>query len=179
MKYLVEISGKELEVELLKERGDIWAKIGGKKIKAELVKLPESKLYTLFLGDQAKDLYLNGSGGSYRAQLARASRDYELKVQRASIKGFKKYLKLGLEEARRREATEAILANMPGLIVKVEVIPGQEVKEGDGLVIIDAMKMENEVRSPCNGIVEEVSVEEGEEIEKGQLLCRIKAKSEE
>lgn len=178
MKYLVEIGGKELEVELFKDEGAIWAKIGGKnkKIKAELIKLPESKLYTLFFGNRAKDLYLNGNGGNYKAQLA--GQDYELKVQKALIKGFKQYLKPGREEAARREATEAILANMPGLVVKAEVTKGQEVKEGDGLFIIDAMKMENEIRSPCNGVVEEVSVEEGEEIEKGQLLCRIRAKDE-
>lgn len=177
MKYIVEIAGKEIEVEVesFKEGGESWVKLGDRKIKAGLTKL-EGKLYTLFLGDLVRDLYLNGSGGSYKAQIA--GKEYELKVQRALIGGFKRYLKPEPKEAGRKEEAEAILANMPGLVVKVEVTKGQEVKEGNSLFIIDAMKMENELRSPCNGIVEDVSVEEGEEIEKGQLLCRIRVRDE-
>jgi biotin carboxyl carrier protein len=66
-----------------------------------------------------------------------------------------------------------VRAPMPAMIVKVEVTAGVTVKEGDGLLILEAMKMENEVKAPMGGIVRQVLVTPGAAVEKGQLLVVI------
>lgn len=60
---------------------------------------------------------------------------------------------------------------MPGKIVRVLARDGQEVAEGTGLLVMEAMKMENEIRSPRAGIVRGVSVREGQAVETGATLC--------
>jgi biotin carboxyl carrier protein len=62
---------------------------------------------------------------------------------------------------------------MPGLIVAVPVETGQVVKKGDQVVILESMKMENELRSPRDGVVLRVHVEQGASVEKDQLLVTI------
>ena len=64
----------------------------------------------------------------------------------------------------------AIKAPMPGLILEISVAVGQEVKENDPLLILEAMKMENSFLSPRNGIIKSIAVEKGNAVDKGQLL---------
>jgi len=59
---------------------------------------------------------------------------------------------------------------MPGLILDIHVDKGQEVKEDEALLILEAMKMENVITSPRDGIIKSVSVSKGEAIDKGHLL---------
>ena len=72
--------------------------------------------------------------------------------------------------AAAEEVTNGVWAPMPGKIAKVLVKAGQDVKEGDPVVVLEAMKMENELRSPSAGTVGSVLVAEGEQAEAGQLL---------
>jgi len=78
----------------------------------------------------------------------------------------------GAAAAPRKAATgpARVVAPMPGRLVRVLVQPGQQVEAGDGLVVIEAMKMENELRSPRAGRVAELSVREGQAVETGALL---------
>ncbi len=59
---------------------------------------------------------------------------------------------------------------MPGKLVRVLVAPGQDVAAGEGLVVVEAMKMENELRAPKAGRVKDVPVREGQAVEAGALL---------
>lgn len=68
-----------------------------------------------------------------------------------------------------------IVAPMPGIIVSVQVKKGDAVEAGVPLLIIEAMKMENNIPSPLAGTVEEVLVKGGQEVEKGALLIKIKS----
>lgn len=63
-----------------------------------------------------------------------------------------------------------IKAPMPGLILEINVAIGQEVKEDDTLLILEAMKMENVLTSPRDGIIKSISVEKGDAVDKNQLL---------
>ena len=63
-----------------------------------------------------------------------------------------------------------IKAPMPGLIIDLKVKPGDAVKQGDQLLILEAMKMENIIKSPGEGTVKNVKVKKGESVEKGQVL---------
>jgi len=68
-----------------------------------------------------------------------------------------------------------ILAPMPGLVVRVEVQEGDVVQAGQGVVIVEAMKMENELTSQADAIVTRVHVTEGQAVEKDQLLVELAA----
>ncbi len=69
------------------------------------------------------------------------------------------------------EGKQTIVAPMPGKVVKVLVKAGDEVAEGQGLVVVEAMKMENELKSPKAGKVTEVMAKEGQAVEMNAKLC--------
>ena len=66
-----------------------------------------------------------------------------------------------------------ITAPMPGTILKVNVTNGQAVKKGDVLMVLEAMKMENEIMAPADGTVSSVSVASGASVESGAVLCTL------
>ena len=66
-----------------------------------------------------------------------------------------------------------VLAPMPGLIVRVNVAPGDEVEAGQGVIVMEAMKMENELRATSAGKVKSVEVSPGTAVEKGTLLVAL------
>ena len=68
---------------------------------------------------------------------------------------------------------EKIAAPMPGTILSVNVAAGDAVKKGQVLVILEAMKMENEIMAPCDGTVTSVAAVKGAAVESGALLCTI------
>ena len=70
-------------------------------------------------------------------------------------------------------AGECVTAPMPGNILKVNVSEGQAVKEGDLLVILEAMKMENEIFAPCNGTVKQILVQKGATVDTGAAMVVI------
>jgi biotin carboxyl carrier protein len=72
--------------------------------------------------------------------------------------------------ATQAAGTQQVLAPMPGKVVKVLVKAGDEVKARQGLIVVEAMKMENELRSPKDGRVSDVLVAEGASVEAGRLL---------
>ena len=78
--------------------------------------------------------------------------------------------RFGRGAAVQAVGTQQVLAPMPGKVVKVLVKAGDEVKARQGLIVIEAMKMENELRSPKDGRVLEVAATEGMSVEAGRLL---------
>ncbi len=68
---------------------------------------------------------------------------------------------------------ETVSAPMPGTILAVNVQNGAAVKKGDVLMILEAMKMENEIMAPCDGTVASVNVQKGAAVETGATLCVI------
>ena len=65
---------------------------------------------------------------------------------------------------------ESVTAPMPGTILKVAVSVGQTVKEGDLLVVLEAMKMENEIYAPCSGVISAIPVSKGSTVDTGATL---------
>ena len=68
---------------------------------------------------------------------------------------------------------QTIAAPMPGTILKVNVSNGQAVKKGDVLMILEAMKMENEILAPCDATVASVNVAQGASVDSGAVLCTL------
>ena len=73
-------------------------------------------------------------------------------------------------------AFQAIKAPMPGKVVRVEVNAGDIVKPGTGLIVLEAMKMENEIKATAVGTIKDVKVAAGKAVEKGELLMTIESK---
>ncbi|HET7841546.1 MAG TPA: biotin/lipoyl-containing protein [Terriglobia bacterium] len=71
------------------------------------------------------------------------------------------------------DGPQEIVAPMPGRIVKVLAAAGQQVKAGESLMVIEAMKMQNEIRAPRDALVEMIRVSEGDGVESGALLLRL------
>ncbi|NQV30508.1 MAG: acetyl-CoA carboxylase biotin carboxyl carrier protein subunit [Candidatus Marinimicrobia bacterium] len=67
-----------------------------------------------------------------------------------------------------------ISAQIPGLITKIFHEVGDEVKEGEPLFLIEAMKMENEIKAPLSGLIQKISVKEGQSVEKGTFIIEIR-----
>ena len=75
--------------------------------------------------------------------------------------------------AKPAGAGEKVTSPMPGNILSVAVKEGDTVKEGQQLMILEAMKMENEILAPCAGKVTSIAVAKGSTVESGTLLCTI------
>ena len=69
------------------------------------------------------------------------------------------------------EGRQQILAPMPGKVVRLLVKAGDHVEAGQGLLVVEAMKMQNEIRSPKSGTVERVLAKEGQPVNAGEILC--------
>ncbi|CAN5895974.1 hypothetical protein BH20GEM1_BH20GEM1_18410 [soil metagenome] len=83
-------------------------------------------------------------------------------VHRAAALGLAR----GTGSARAR-----VQAPMPGLVLVLEVAEGDRVEQGQGILIIEAMKMENEIRAPVAGVIRELAVAAGDAVERDALLC--------
>ncbi len=80
--------------------------------------------------------------------------------------------KLGMERNAGSKVNE-IKAPMPGLVLEINVEVGQEIEKGDGVLVLEAMKMENVLKSPGAGTVKGIEIKKGEAVEKGQVLIRL------
>jgi biotin carboxyl carrier protein len=78
---------------------------------------------------------------------------------------------LGLDYSMSGKIAD-VKAPMPGLVLKVLVVPGQEVAKGDNLLVLEAMKMENMIKCPTDGIVGKILVSTGDKIEKNAILLQ-------
>ena len=76
---------------------------------------------------------------------------------------------MGFEVGAHKQVNE-IKAPMPGLILEINVTEGQEVKEDDPLLILEAMKMENVITSPRSGIIKSIKVKQSDAVDKNTLL---------
>lgn len=78
---------------------------------------------------------------------------------------------LGMDNMNNQKVNE-VKAPMPGLVLSIIVKPGEEVSKGDGLLVLEAMKMENIIKSPTDGVVKSIEVEQSNAVEKNQVLIK-------
>lgn len=78
-----------------------------------------------------------------------------------------------IEETGSAHHTKEVKAPMPGMILKVKHHAGDKINIGDSIIILEAMKMENDIKSPSTGIIKEIFVKEGTPVEKGAKLFSI------
>ena len=80
--------------------------------------------------------------------------------------------KMGMGAGANNKINE-IKAPMPGLVLDIKVGPGDQLSKGDSVLVLEAMKMENLIKSPGDGVVKSVSVKKGEAVEKNQVLIHL------
>ncbi|MDQ0968329.1 biotin carboxyl carrier protein [Flavobacterium sp. W4I14] len=124
-------------------------------------------------------LYQNKSFNTELVELNKADKTCKIKVNgniyQISIEDqFDVLLKqLGLDNLAANKVSE-IKAPMPGLVLKVLVEENAEVKKGDNLLVLEAMKMENILKSSTDGVIKKVLIKQGDKVEKNQILIQFK-----
>jgi biotin carboxyl carrier protein len=137
--------------------------------------------YTLDSVDVKKDYFhLIKDNVSYKAEIVRSipeEKKYVVKINgkvtEIQLKDKTDILleKMGIQ-VNSKSLLKELKAPMPGLIIEVSVQVGDEVKKGDTLLILEAMKMENVIKSPGEGIVKEVKAIKGQSVEKNAVLIQ-------
>lgn len=161
MKYFVTIGGHDIPVEVDGDR----VGVSGREVTAHLSPIPGTPIRHLLLDAVSVPVVVErDSTGMWHLTLEGVR--YDIRVVDERTRHI-----AGLTGAAGTRAGPAVLkAPMPGLVVRVLVIPGQAVEAGKGLVVLEAMKMENELRATTSGVVQRVVVSAGQPVEKGQPL---------
>ncbi len=138
--------------------------VNGKTYEHQLIQ-KKSHEYQLLTNGKSHEVRILSVEGS---QIWMLVDDYELKVEAKNELDLM-MKKLGVATGSAMDSSE-VLAPMPGTILDIMVAPEQEVKKGDSLLVLNAMKMENVIKAPGDGIVKDIRVSPGENVNKNQVL---------
>ena len=166
MRYFVTIGDQEMEVELSPE----GVRVDGVELSTDLAEMDGTDVHSLLLGSRSHHI-LASRNGSGEWNLHLSGRHLLARVVDERTRTIR-------QMAGVREGTagpRALRAPMPGLVVKIEIQEGDEVAAGQGLVIVEAMKMENELKSEADGRIKRILVNPGEAVEKDQVLVEFEA----
>jgi biotin carboxyl carrier protein len=169
MRYFVTIGPRQLEVEL----GPDCLRLDGDEISADLMEMDGTEVLSLLLGTRSHRI-LGARRGPGEWSLYMSGRHLRAHVVDERTRAIREMT--GNREVARGPGT--LRAPMPGLVVKVEVQEGDEVFPGQGLVIVEAMKMENELKAEAQAQVGKVLVGPGDTVEKDQILIEFQAQGE-
>jgi pyruvate carboxylase subunit B len=166
MKYIVDVNGERLTVELL---GGDEVRVGDRVLRARLTDVEGTPVSLLHVGDAVHRVLARrlGTRGHYTVALDGHAFSVEALDERTrAIRD--------LSAANAGAAGPSpLVAPMPGLVVRVAVAVGDQVAAGQGLVVMEAMKMENELRSSAAGTVKAVHAAPGSAVEKGTVLVEL------
>ncbi|HEY2848951.1 MAG TPA: biotin/lipoyl-containing protein [Gemmatimonadaceae bacterium] len=166
MKYIVDIAGRRIEVEVDGERVSVD---GAAPVVARLAEVE---------GTPVRLVTIDGAVHRVTARRDETRGKYLLRID------GRRYPVEALDERTRaiRDMSAAaagptgpqpVRAPMPGLIIRIDVKPGDDVQAGQGVAAMEAMKMENELRAPGAGRVKAVHAKVGDAVEKGALLVEL------
>jgi biotin carboxyl carrier protein len=167
MKYYATVEGHTFEI-VIEGSGRIT--VDGVEMTADMQAVGRPDLRSLLLDHVSYEVVVESDASArnlYSVLVGGAQ--YQVKVQDERARRLAQ-----ADRSVRAPAGElAIKSPIPGLIVKTLVAPGQTVAEGETLLILEAMKMENELRAPRAGVVHEVRVEAGAQAALGQVLVTL------
>ena len=167
MKYKVQLAStseaKTREVELERDGAGWRVALDSRPVAVDAVEIAPGTLSILL------------DGQSFEVNVT-WSPDGKLKLQTGSREFIADVIDPRAWSGRRHGSVEAqgrqqIVAPMPGKVVRLLVKSGDRVEAGQGLLVVEAMKMQNEIRSPKSGTVERVLAKEGQAVNAGDLLC--------
>jgi len=165
MKFAVQISGKRRTVELQRDSGRWQISLDGAAFDADAVEISPNVFSVLLNGESYEVRIAAAKDGKLTLQ----TRHHEFVAEVVDPRAWRGRLH-GTVEAQGRQQ---IVAPMPGKVVRVLVQAGDKVEAGQGLLVVEAMKMQNEVRSPKTGTVERLLAKEGQAVNAGEVLAWI------
>lgn len=161
MKYFVTIAGQEIEVVVAGGR----VTVDGEPFEAHLGPVPGTPVRHLLLGLRSYTIPMESWGGGHWSVSFHGDRHEVVVVDERT-----RYIRSLTAAAGVRVGGGVLRAPMPGLVVRVQVEPGQSVVAGTGVVVLEAMKMENELRASGPATVKAVLVKPGQAVDKGAPL---------
>lgn len=165
MKYVVTINGRRVTVDL----GSGVAEVEGRSVPCSLADVAGTPVHLVTIGTEVHRVVVRRREGRGHYVLWLDGFTYDVEALDERTRTIR-----DLTAAASPPAGPApLVAPMPGLIVRVHVQPGEEVAAGQGLVVMEAMKMENELRATGAGRVKAVHVRAGVAVEKGAVLIEL------
>lgn len=160
MKYFARIGSNEYEVEIT----DSQILLDGEPVNVDIVRSGTPELFSILFGGHSHELLVTSDRFNYTVSIR--SQQFQVQVQDERSRR--------LNQARKMpslpEGELAVVAPIPGLVVKVLAAAGDAIEEGQPLVILEAMKMENEIRSMRSGVIKSVEVTPGQRVEQNAVL---------
>jgi biotin carboxyl carrier protein len=164
MKYITTIEGQEFEIEVIDGR---HIRVGDRMLEVDFESVSGQPVFSLILDGRSYESFVYPGEEDWQVLLR--GRQYQVKVEDEREKRLR-----AATGSRVVETGEYHLkAPMPGLVVSVPVSEGQTVEKGKVLVILESMKMQNELKSPRAGTVGRVRVKAGESVEQKQTLLSL------
>jgi pyruvate carboxylase subunit B len=165
MKYTALINDKTYTIEISANNTVL---VNGEPRTVDFRTIDGATLHSLLVDNQSWEVLVERTGDQYRVLIGGELHVVDVQDERTR--------KLAKAEAKMAAATGevAIKAPMPGLVRDVPVNVGDVVAARQGVVILEAMKMQNELRTPRAGIVKEIRVKPGDKVEQGQVLLIVK-----
>jgi pyruvate carboxylase subunit B len=162
MKYQVTVGGRTVDVEIAGDR----VTVDGREVRAELRRIPGTPLTHLLVDGRSWTIPLTPAGrGAWDAGVAGETWPAEVIDERT------RHIRSLTGGGAKASGPAVLRAPMPGLVVRVLAEAGVAVAAGAGLVVLEAMKMENELRAGSALMVKAVHVRPGQTVEKGQILA--------
>ena len=167
MKLKAIIGDREEELLFKLEEGQISAEIGGRVYTLQVRDL-QTKSYLFFLNTNVHECRVSERAGSKDTfDVTIHGRSHEVTIVDP------KRLRSGQNSDRHHQGVAEILAPMPGKVVRVQTEAGASVEKGEGVVVVEAMKMQNEMKSPRAGVVVSIKVKPGDTVNAGDVLAVI------
>jgi biotin carboxyl carrier protein len=164
MKYITTIGEKEYLVEILDEHHVL---VDGKSYEVDFAEISDQPVYSLLLDGSSYEAYVYPTDQTWQVLLH--GRLYPVLVEDERQRRLR-----AAAGSQVQESGEYYLkAPMPGLVVAVSVDEGQPVKKGDVLVVLESMKMQNELKSPRDGTASRLRVQAGDSVEQHQTLLSV------
>ena len=165
MKYIVEVRGERHEVEIGPD-GVLW---NGERVQASLTDIPGSPVRQVSIGNAVHRVIARR--GASRGEYSILLNGHRLAVE--ALDARTRAIRDLSAAAAGPAGPTPLIAPMPGMIVRVSVAPGDTVVAGQGLIVMEAMKMENELRALGPGTVTAVRVITGTAVQKGAILVEL------
>lgn len=164
MKYIAIVNQQEYVIEIGQEG---LIEVDGQEFKVDYEQLSEGGILSLLLNNRSLEAIVEEREEAWEVLIH--GELYTVTVQ--DERAYRLAKERGITTD---DAGEAIVKSpMPGLIIAIPVVVGQSVKKGDKVVILESMKMENELRSPKDGTIANIYIEPGVSVEKNQILLAI------
>ena len=166
MKWVVRTSGSSHDVEVEHRGHDFTIEIDGQRHELELVSL-DGAIASLRFPSSGRSLqitYQHGPSGSWRVTVGQREFNLEVLTPAEAVEAV---------AAARDSGPSRIMAPIPGKVVAIKVKKGDEVEPGQPLVVLEAMKMENELAADQAGKVAAIHVSAGDTVEGGELLVEL------